>query len=90
MPRERTSDPAVAPGSIVSIVELIWPISKRQFPANPLSQTVGGVTVRIGGTCCLCCLYHRNRSTPNYHRIWRMGPNQVYVKIGLQQGFRQA
>ena len=79
-----TPDPAVAPGSIVSIIGANLADQYVAGPNNPLSQTVGGVTVRIGGTLLPLLFVSPEQINAQLPSDLADGAYQVYVKIGLQ------
>jgi len=80
-----TPDPAVAPGSIIAIVGANLADQYVAGPTNPLSQTVGDVTVRLGGTLLPLVFVSPGQINAQLPSDLPDGPYQVYVKLGLQQ-----
>ncbi len=79
-----TPGPGVAPGSIISILGANLADSYVAGPNNPLSQTVGNITVRIGGTLLPLLFVSPDQINAQLPSDLAPGSYTIYVKSGLQ------
>ena len=79
-----TPEQGVAPGSIVSIVGASLADTYEAGPQNPLSQTIGGVTVRIEGRLLPLLFVSPEQINAQIPSDLLEGNYKVFVKSGLQ------
>ncbi len=79
-----TPEQGVAPGSIVSIVGASLAEGYEAGPQNPLSQTIGGVTVRIGARLLPLLFVSPEQINAQLPSDLTEGSYKVFVKSGVQ------
>ena len=79
-----TPGDGVAAGSIVSIVGASLAESYETGPQNPLSQTIGGVTVRIGARLLPLLFVSPEQINAQIPSDLAEGTYKLYVKSGMQ------
>ena len=79
-----TPEPGVAPGSIVSIIGASLADRYEAGPQNPLSQSIGGVTVRVEGRLLPLLFVSPEQINAQVPSGLPEGSYKVFVKSGFQ------